>query len=93
MHHHPRHDARPGFHHHSGLMGVFGGMINLTTAFLQGGATIVRTIVEGSVWHGCHPEHHHFHHGCCSGCYAQGHHSYHVECLPHSYPCHCSCCC
>lgn len=92
MRHYPRHGYRPRIHHHPGLMGVFGGMINLTTAILQGGATIFRTVVEGSVWHGCHPGHDHYHHGCWSGCHMEGYHSYHVECLPHSYPCHCCFC-
>lgn len=72
---------------HPGLMGVFGGIINLTTATLYGGASILRTIVEGSVWHGCHQGHHHG--GYCSCC-SDVVHCCHVTCVPPSYSC---CCC
>lgn len=93
MRHYPRYGIHPVSHRHPGLMGVFGGMIDLTTAVLQGGATLVRTIVEGSVWHGCHPGYPPYYPAYWSGCHVQGHHSYYVECVPHCYPCRCSCCC
>lgn len=64
---------------HPGIMGAFGGIINLTTATLYGGAKIVRNIVEGSVWHGCDCGH--ANHGRCDCCH-RVHHKYHVKCLP-----------
>lgn len=85
MHHH--HDCYMPPHPHPyqpGLMGVFGGVINLTTAALYGGARIVRTVVEGSVWHGEYPPHH----DCC-GCHH--HHVCHVQCCPETHNC-CGCC-
>ncbi len=55
-----------------GLVGIFGGIVNLTTTALEAGATIVRTVVEGTMWHSG-PGHHHWddhccepHHCCCS---------------------------
>ena len=85
-HGHPHACGQP---YHSGLMGVFGGVINLTTSVLYGGARVVRTIVEGSVWHGEYPPHH----DCCSqhgGC-GYLHHVYHRHCVPETYHC-CGCC-
>jgi hypothetical protein len=85
MYHH--HDCYMPPHPHPyqpGLMGVFGGVINLTTAALYGGARIVRTVVEGSVWHGEYPPHH----DCC-GCHH--HHVCHVHCCPETHNC-CGCC-
>ncbi len=67
-HHHPCHNAT-----HAGLVGVIGGLINLTTTALYGGTRIVRTIVEGAVWHAEHPP---YYHGCHhSSCCCQQHHS------------------
>lgn len=91
--HHGFHHRQPhALHHaaayHPGLIGVFGGLINLTTSALMGGARVIRTIVEGSVWHSCHMGGHHGHHGC-SCC--QPHHYYHVECHPPVYRGHCCC--
>lgn len=97
MHHcqaHPNAMA-PGYH--PGLLGVFGGFINLTTAALQGGARLVRTVVEGSIWHGCHDpwgacQSHHGHGGGCGCHHGHPHGCCHVECQPPSYPgCH-RCC-
>lgn len=58
---------------HAGLMGVAGGMINLATTMMFGGARVVRTIVEGSLWHAEHPPYHRSSHPChvchvCCGC-------------------------
>ncbi len=98
MHHYPYHgDCH--FDHpyacgqplHSGLMGVFGGVINLTTSMLYGGARVVRTIVEGSVWHGEYPQQQDCcsqHDGCSCGCLQ---HIYHRHCVPETYHC-CGCC-
>jgi hypothetical protein len=64
-----------------GLIGVFGSIINLTVAALQGGARVVRTVVEGSIWESHHEhwrhdcrEHFEHPHGCCR-----------VECYPPMY--------
>lgn len=91
MHHHPCHGhvasgpARPcAPPPHAGLAGVAGGVINLATSLLFGGAQIVRTLVEGSVWQDV-PTHHR---GCCCGGCVQ--HVYHVSCVPGT--CSCSCC-
>lgn len=85
MHSHDCHDNGCGCHAgapNPGLLGVFGGIINLTTASLRGGANIIRTVVEGSVWHS------HQHDRCgCGGrpvC-----HCYHTECSPRTYGCGC----
>jgi len=79
-HHHPHHPGphHPGPPHHSGIVGVFGGAVNLATSVLYGSAGLLRNVVEGTMWHGCHP---HFDHGCHRGC---------DPC--HSYDC-CSCFC
>jgi hypothetical protein len=82
-HHHDYHTPAYTYPHQPGLLGVFGGVINLTTAALYGGAHIVRTIVEGSVWHGEHPPHH----GRCT-CHG---HACHVDCCPETHNC-CGCC-
>ena len=84
-HGHPAHDHPPhcGQPLHAGLMGVAGGVINLTTSLLYGGARIVRTLVEGSVWHGEYPPQH-----GCGGCVQ---HVCHLHCVPETYPC-CGCC-
>jgi len=85
MHHHCDCHVPPYTHpYHSGLMGLVGGVLNLTTSALYGGARIVRTVVEGSVWHGEYPPHY----GHC-GCHHQ--HVCHVHCCPESYHC-CGCC-
>lgn len=77
--------SRPVYHH--GLMGIFGGIINLTTSVMHSGARVVRTVVEGSVWH-----------GLCNGCapyndrcrcYQPVQHCYCIECAPKTYT---SCC-
>ncbi len=70
---------------HPGLMGIFGGFINLTTSTLQGGARIIKHVVEGSVWHAesCND----YHYNSCS-CHSNCH-NYHVECVPRSYDCSC----
>lgn len=83
MHHYDYHCQQPTQLYHSGLMGVFGGVMNLTTSVLYGGASIVRTIVEGSVWHAEYPQYH----TCCQ--YSQ--HVCHVHCCPEQYSC-CGCC-
>ncbi|TAN74300.1 MAG: hypothetical protein EPN14_09325 [Gallionella sp.] len=88
MHHYPYGCGQPG---HSGLTDVFGGAINLATSVLYGGARVVRTIVEGSVWHSEHPQHHDCcpqHGDCGCGC---PHHVYHRHCVPETYHC-CGCC-
>gem|GEM_PF-3424010 len=74
---------------HPGLMGVFGAMINLATSSLQGGARIVKTVVEGSVWYShcetpCLPMR-------CSCCCGPVVHRCHVECVPRTYGCCCCC--
>jgi len=87
-HHHPHHfalhHANPP--HHSGMVGVLGGVVDLATAALYGGSRLVRTVVEGTMWYGCHPHHDPcrqpgwgpgHHHDCCS-CW----------CAP---ACHCCC--
>jgi hypothetical protein len=67
-----------------GLIGVFGGIINLTVAALQGGARVVRTVVEGSVWD-AYPEHH----DCCTHHHERPHGCCRVECYPPMYTgCH-----
>jgi hypothetical protein len=87
-HHYPGFDPHyAGYPPHAGLMGIIGGVINLATNTLYGGARIVRTVVEGSVWQaeyphhygmgGCHPQ------PCCHVC--------HVHCIPETYSC-CGCC-
>jgi hypothetical protein len=82
-HHHPNHHSCPhAGTSHPGLMGVFGGLIQLTTATLYGGASILRTIVEGSVWHGCHESHHY---GTERSCCHEVVHCCHVTCVPPSY--------
>ncbi len=86
--HHKHYPCHPTYH--PGLMGVFGGIINLTTATLQGAAHITRTVVEGSVWHSCHADHHYDHHSDC--CHTV-HHCYHVECEPKCFKCSSCCCC
>lgn len=84
MYHHDYHGP-PYLHpYQPGLMGVFGGVINLTTSVLYGGARMVRTVVEGSVWHGEYPPYH----GSC-GC--RHHHGCHVRCCPETYH-SCGCC-
>jgi hypothetical protein len=67
---------------HAGLVGIFGGVINLTTAALQGGARIVRTVVEGTMWHAVHD-------GCCE---PEPRCCCHVECEPPVYPGSHRCC-
>ena len=68
---------------HGGLLGIFGGVVGLTTASLQGGVRIIRHVVEGTLWHGD------YHGGC--GCHCgHPHHIYHYECRPH-YHGHCGC--
>lgn len=96
MTYHPHH----GFHghyphhygsgHHAGLIGVFGGMINLSTASLQGGAKVVRNVVERILWHGCPDGGHFEHHGCGPDCHGRCHHCCCAEYVPRTYPC---CCC
>ena len=91
MHHY--NGYHQGFHHtpmqqppyNPGLLGVLGGVINLTTTVLYGGARIVRTVVEGSVWYGEYPPHHH------AGCGCHHHHQCHVQCCPETHDC-CGCC-
>jgi hypothetical protein len=99
-HHHPHHFAphHPGPPQHSGLMGVLGGAVNLATSALYGGAGLVRTVVEGTMWHGCHPHHD----PCChSGCGCGHHHdccschcvsSCHCCCIQHVPPLYTGCC-
>ncbi len=77
-HHHPAH-PQPVLY--GGLIGVFGGIIGLTTATLHGGARLVKTIVEDTLWGDCS---HHGHYPCDPCC-----HHYTVECLPHTYGCDC----
>lgn len=95
MHHYPCHEGYHGDPHacgqpfYPGLAGVFGGVINLATSVLYGGASVVRTVVEGSVWHGEYPQHH----DCCSwhgGCGCTQH-VCHRHCVPETYHC-CGCC-
>ncbi|GAB4379510.1 MAG: hypothetical protein Kow0042_29000 [Calditrichia bacterium] len=76
-HHHP---APP----HGGLLGIFGGIVGLTTATLQSGARIIRTVVEGTLWHRTHP----VYTGCGCPCH-HGYHCHHVDCCPPQYPCGC----
>lgn len=97
-HHHDYHAHAHGQHGYSpalarrmayarrGVPGILGGVIGLTTAALQGGASIVQSIVNNAIWyrtplppHGCcHPVHH-----------------VHVECSPPAWSCgaHGGCCC
>ncbi|MGD8569293.1 MAG: hypothetical protein PVJ39_14495 [Gammaproteobacteria bacterium] len=84
-HSHPAPHPQP---YNPGIVGIVGGVINLTTTALYGGARVVRTIVEGSVWHGEHPYHHH---GCCAHQHHGCHHACHVHCCPENYSC-CGCC-
>lgn len=85
--HHCHHHYGPPPVYQRGLMGVFGGIINLTTAVLYGGARISRSIVEGAVWGGAEPP---YHHNCC--CHHHTiHHTRHVHCVPENHDC-CGCC-
>lgn len=70
-----------GAYHHPGLLSVFGGIMNLTIATLGGGARIIRTVVEGTVWHGCYDP------GGWS--YPVPYHYYQIQCCP---PAYWSCC-
>lgn len=79
-----------------GLVGVFGGILGLSTALLQGSARMARTVVEGTMWYGCHdycdgPYHHGSSHcGQHGGQHGGRHayHYYHVDCWPgHSSRC------
>ncbi len=66
--------------HQPNLVDVLGGAINLATTVLYGQARVLRSIVEGAVWHGeCHD-----HIGCC--CH-HAHHVVHVKCVPETYDC------
>ena len=82
---HNYHHQLPSQSYQSGLLGVFGGVISLTTATLYGGASIVRTIVEGSVWQAEHPQY------GCSYCQPECHVCY-CHCLPEAHHCCCGCC-
>jgi hypothetical protein len=88
---HPPH-GHPGPVYHPGVTGIFGGVVNLTVSALQGGARLLRTVVEGTVWHAGHDccgpcGHPPVHGGCHCGCCAPvAHHCCHVECLPPVYP-------
>lgn len=81
-----RHHCPPphaGTTRHPGLIGVFGGVINLTTTVLYSGARILRTVVEGAVWQDECPR-------CHCSC-PQTHHVHHVKCEP-EYCGRCNCC-
>lgn len=91
--HYPNH-SYPGSHYppsapryNAGLVGLFGSMIGLTTAILYGGARVVQTIVEGSVWNSAYD----CYGGCCGcdSCCHPMHHCYHVKCQPPTYPYYC----
>ena len=87
---HPPYSSH-GSCHQPGLAGVFGGLLGLTAATLQGGTRMVRMIVEETAWDSCHD--------CCAPrcdpdpCFClrgqQSYHCYHVECRPRS---HTRCC-
>lgn len=83
MPHYP-HQAYP---QHTGLVGLVGGIINLTTSSLFGGARIVRTLVEGSVWGAEHPPHY----GSCGCCQQHCCHVHHLHCIPETHD-GCGCC-
>lgn len=61
-----------------GLAGILVGIVNLTGTALQGGANLIRTVVEGTMWHSgghhdhccCEP-----HHCCCYECRPSVHHN------------------
>lgn len=103
MHHHYPHGVgphHPGHPPHAGVADVIGGVVNLTTAALYGGARLVRTVVEGTMWYGCHPHHdpcvgfhpgsyHHRYHDCCS-CWCS--HLCHCCTLEHVPPLYSGCC-
>ena len=88
MHQCPQYSSGPQYQ--PGLIHVFGGLVGLTTAALQGGARLIRTVVEGAVWEGGGCYHPHMAHGgCCEprhehGCGCR------VECVP---PMYTGCCC
>ncbi len=69
--HHNHHHAHRHCATHGGIVGVLGGVINLTTMALYGGARIIQTVVDGAAWHAdhspysCHQHHGHHHHGDC----------------------------
>ena len=96
-HHHHDHHAHYGYHEHPpglahrveharrGVPGILGGAIGLTTAVLQGGASIVQSIVNNAIWYRTpRPSH-----GCCHPV-----HHVHIECSPPAWGCgmH-GCCC
>jgi hypothetical protein len=86
--HHPGYPYPPyAPAYNPGLVDLFGSMIGLATATIYGGARVIRTIVEGSVWcshHDCYGDC-----GGCDPCCHPMHHCYDVECLPHTYHCDC----
>lgn len=100
-HHHPYHHGPhlPGPPDHPGIAGVFGGVVNLAASALYGGASVIRNVVEGTMWYDCHS--HHFdpgrHCGCdpchahdCCSCYCAP--SFHHCCVQHVPPLYTGCC-
>lgn len=69
-----------------GLIGVLNGVINLTTTALNGGVTVVRHVVEGSVWGDCHCGSS-VHNTQCNSC--QTYHCHTIRCSPKTYNCNC----
>jgi len=84
--HHPH-----GAYYQPGLIGVLGGILGLTTATLQASTRIIRTVVEGTVWYGCHDCDFDCYHPDPCFCHHEPHaeHCYHIECVP---PCYGHCC-